>query len=57
MGGDGMRKILILGLFLAASPVLAQSALPPVPAPQMVPKAGPVTKGPYQPRPSCPAAL
>src|SRR5476651_888245 len=56
-----MRKFLILGLLLATSPVLspswAQSALPPVPAPQMVPKPGPVTKSPYQPQAILPGGI
>jgi acetyl esterase/lipase len=46
-----MRKFIVTG-FLAVSliaPALAQAPLPPVPAPQNVPKPGPVTKGPYMP--------
>jgi dienelactone hydrolase len=52
-----MRKILILGMLLAASPVLAQSALPPVPAPQDVPKSGPMTKAPYAPQALLPGGI
>jgi acetyl esterase/lipase len=58
---DDMRKFLILTLLLAASPVLspswAQSALPPVPAPQDVPKPGPMTKGPYAPQTLLPGGI
>jgi len=52
-----MRKILIMGLLLAASPVLAQNALPPVPAPQNVPKPGPVTKTAYAPQTLLPGGI
>src|SRR3569833_3209362 len=49
--GDMMHiSILILSMLCLAAPALAQSSLPPVPAPQMVPQPGPVTKGPYQPQ-------
>ena len=43
-----MRKFIITGLLAAAvaTSALAQST----PTPQMVPKVGPVTKGPYQPQ-------
>ena len=48
-----MRKSIITTLLAVSltAPAWGQGkpALPPVPAPQMVPKAGPVTKGPYQP--------
>src|SRR5215475_3316440 len=36
---------------------LAQGALPPVPAPQDVPKPGPVTKGPYAPQALLPGGI
>src|SRR5580698_6034541 len=54
-----MHKILMVGLMAAvlAAPALAQSALAPTPAPQMVPKAGPVTKGPYQPQAILPGGI
>jgi endo-1,4-beta-xylanase len=48
-----MKKILMLAALLAVTPALAQS----VPAPQMVPKAGPVTKGPYQPQAILPGGI
>src|SRR5258708_6771921 len=54
-----MRKILmigIMGLSLGA-PALSQNALPPVPAPQDVPKPGPVTKGPYAPQTLLPGGI
>jgi pimeloyl-ACP methyl ester carboxylesterase len=50
MGGDDMHKILMAGLMAAALAAPAMAQLPPTPAPQMVPKAGPtVTKGAYAP--------
>ena len=53
-----MRKsILILSILCLAAPALAQSSLPPVPAPQMVPQPGPVTKGPYQPQAILPGGI
>lgn len=52
-----MRKsILALLTLTLAAPALAQS-LPPVPAPQMVPAPGPVTKGPYQPQAILPGGI
>jgi endo-1,4-beta-xylanase len=48
-----MHKILMLAALLAVTPALAQN----VPAPQMVPKAGPVTKGPYQPQAILPGGI
>ncbi len=48
--------IALLTLVLAA-PALAQSSLPPVPAPQAVPRPGPVTKGPYQPQALLPGGI
>jgi len=45
-----MRKFIIsLVAVSLAMPVWAQTPLPPVPAPQNVPKPGPVTKGAYAP--------
>jgi endo-1,4-beta-xylanase len=53
-----MRKsILALLTLCLAAPALAQSSLPPVPAPQAVPKPGPVTKGPYQPQALLPGGI
>jgi acetyl esterase/lipase len=55
--GDFMRKILIALLAAAlATPSFAQT-LPPVPAPQDVPRAGPVTRGPYQPQTLLPGGI
>jgi hypothetical protein len=53
-----MRKhiIALLALSLAA-PALAQTPLPPVPAPQAVPKPGPVTRGPYMPQALLPGGI
>ena len=50
-----MRNFIITGLLAAAvaTSALAQST----PAPQMVPKAGPVTKGPYQPQAILPGGI
>src|SRR3954470_22915011 len=53
-----MRKsILALLPFCLPAPALAQSSLPPVPAPQAVPKPGPATKGPYQPQALLPGGI
>jgi len=53
-----MRESILAFLTLClAAPALAQSSLPPVPAPQMVPKPGPVTKGPYQPQALLPGGI
>jgi dienelactone hydrolase len=46
-----------LAFLLASSAVLAQAPLPPVPAPQDVPKPGPVTKGPYMPQALLPGGI
>src|ERR1700761_6664251 len=52
-----MRKLIIALLTAAlATPAFAQT-LPPAPVPQMVPKAGPVTKGPYQPQALLPGGI
>ena len=52
-----MRKLMIALLAAAlATPVFAQTP-PPVPAPQAVPKPGPVTKGPYQPQTLLPGGI
>src|ERR1700749_4265207 len=50
-----MHKLIIAGWLTAAlaMPALGQST----PAPQMVPKAGPVTKGPYQPQALLPGGI
>src|SRR3569833_3376885 len=56
--GDMMHKsILLLSMVCLAAQALAQSSLPPVPAPQMVPQPGPVTKGPYQPQAILPGGI
>ncbi|HKQ10420.1 MAG TPA: alpha/beta hydrolase [Rhizomicrobium sp.] len=54
-----MRKFLIANLLTIALavPSLAQAPLPPVPAPQAVPKPGPVTKGPYVPQALLPGGI
>ena len=54
-----MRKFIVTG-FLALSlmvPAQAQAPLPPIPAPQNVPKPGPVTKGPYMPQALLPGGI
>jgi dienelactone hydrolase len=51
------KSILILSMLCLAAPALAQSSLPRVPAPQMVPQPGPVTKGPYQPQAILPGGI
>src|ERR1700761_2513949 len=52
-----MRKLIIALLTAAlATPAFAQT-LPPAPVPQMVPRAGPVTKGPYQPQALLPGGI
>ena len=54
-----MRKFIVTG-FLAISlwgPAQAQAPLPPVPAPENVPKPGPVTKGPYMPQTLLPGGI
>lgn len=53
-----MRKSIIALIAISlAAPALAQSILPPVPAPQAVPRPGPVTKGPYQPQALLPGGI
>src|SRR5450755_128745 len=54
-----MHKFIITGFLAAAlvAPALAQTPLPPVPAPQNVPKPGPVTKGPYAPQTLLPGGI
>ena len=53
-----MRKYIIALLAASlAGPVLAQSSMPPVPAPQAVPKPGPQTKGPYMPQTLLPGGI
>src|ERR1700756_2823000 len=56
-----MRKSIFTTLLAVAltAPAFGQGkpALPPVPAPQMVPKAGPATKGPYQPQALLPGGI
>jgi len=52
-----MRKIWMMALLLAASPALAQNAALPIPAPQDVPKPGPVTKAPYAPQALLPGGI
>jgi endo-1,4-beta-xylanase len=54
-----MRKFIIANLLTVALvvPSLAQAPLPPVPAPQAVPKPGPVTKGPYAPQALLPGGI
>jgi endo-1,4-beta-xylanase len=52
-----MRKIWIMAVLLAASPALAQNAALPIPAPQDVPKPGPVTKAPYAPQALLPGGI
>src|SRR3569833_4281481 len=56
--GDMMHKsILFLSMLCLAAPALAQSSLPPVPAPEVVPQPWPVTKGPYQPQAILPGGI
>src|SRR5579863_8005862 len=50
-----MRKA-IIALLTLSMPAFAQT-LPPVPAPQAVPKPGPVTKGPYLPQALLPGGI
>ena len=47
-----MRKFIIANLLTIAlvAPSVAQAPLPPVPAPQAVPKPAPATKAPYAPQ-------
>jgi acetyl esterase/lipase len=52
-----MRKIWMMAVLLAASPALAQNAALPVPAPQDVPRPGPVTKAPYAPQALLPGGI
>ena len=53
-----MRKTFIsLIAIVLAAPVMAQAPLPPVPAPQAVPKAGPVTKNAYAPQALLPGGI
>jgi endo-1,4-beta-xylanase len=53
-----MRKLIISLLAVSlAMPVWAQTPLPPVPAPQAVPKPGPVTKGAYMPQALLPGGI
>jgi dienelactone hydrolase len=53
-----MHKLIISLLAVSlAMPALAQTPLPPVPAPQAVPKPGPVTKGPYMPQALLPGGI
>ncbi len=54
-----MRKFVIIGFLTVAlvAPALAQTPLPPVPAPQNVPKPGPVTKGAYMPQALLPGGI
>ena len=42
---------------LLIAPALGQSSLPPIPAPQMMPKTGPIGKGPYQPQALLPGGI
>src|SRR5215831_5891551 len=53
-----MRKFLI-GMIAAtlAIPAMAQTGLPPVPAPQDVPKPAPATKAPYAPQALLPGGI
>src|SRR6188768_163019 len=56
--GTGMRKSIIALLTICQTIYLAAPALAqPVPAPQMVPGPGPVTKGPYQPQAILPGGI
>ena len=57
--GWGMRKFIIANLLTIAlaAPSMAQAPVPPVPAPQAVPKAGPVTKAPYAPQALLPGGI
>jgi acetyl esterase/lipase len=56
--GTKMRKFIVtLVAASMAMPVWAQAPLPPVPAPQDVPKPGPVTKGPYAPQALLPGGI
>ncbi len=48
-------KVFLAGLVLTTTAALAQPAA--VPPPQMVPHAGPVTKGPYQPQALLPGGI
>lgn len=50
-----MKRNFLAALFLTTTAALAQPAT--VPAPQMVPHAGPVTKGPYQPQALLPGGI
>ena len=54
-----MRKFIITNFLTMAlvAPVLAQAPLPPVPAPQNVPKPGPGTKGAYMPQALLPGGI
>jgi dienelactone hydrolase len=53
-----MRKLIIsLLAFSLAAPAWAQAPLPPVPAPQSVPKPGPVTKAAYAPQALVPGGI
>ena len=54
-----MRKFLIANLLTIAlvAPSVAQAPLPPVPAPQAVPKAAAATKAPYAPQALLPGGI
>jgi hypothetical protein len=53
-----MRKLILALLVVSwTASALAQAPLPPVPAPQAVPKAGPVTSAPYMPQALLPGGI
>ena len=54
-----MRRFLIANLLTIAlvAPSAAQAPLPPVPAPQAVPKPAPATKAPYAPQALLPGGI
>jgi hypothetical protein len=58
-GGNDMHKFITAGMLAVslATPVWAQSAALPVPAPQSVPKPGPVTNRPYAPQALLPGGI
>ena len=51
------KKKLMLIPLLGAAVCLAQTALPPLPAPANVPAPGPSTSGPYAPQPILPGGV
>src|SRR5215475_12660041 len=51
------KSLIFLMVISLAAPAWAQTSLPPVPAPQDVPKPAPVTKGPYAPQALLPGGI